>query len=353
MSMWRTEDLGELFFMGLDEGRWTSALEKRLRTRRPGGIILAPRNLLAVDSTADLLGRISPVLGFHPFLALEEEGGAVDPLRKIFPPLPSPQTVSQRGHQVAMKLGELSGAGMKLLGFNTNFAPRLDFPNPMDKTSHPAQSFGSDHQTVTRCGAAFVRGLQRHNVIACGKYFPGTGDARPDVDTGFFLSSKPMARMWREDLVPYLQLLRQLPMVMVSHRAYKAYDFDLAVPAVLSRNVLEGLLRVKLGYHGVALVDDTLKESTLGTGGLVKSFTAGADMAVVRGGEKTFTLATEDLQKALELGTITDHRIGEALKRIRRVRKNVARPIRKFSRHTYERLCSEFEDFNQEFRTAE
>ncbi|HEV2349882.1 MAG TPA: glycoside hydrolase family 3 N-terminal domain-containing protein [Terriglobia bacterium] len=365
--MLRTEDLGELFLMELEGDRWSPGLEKRLRKLHPGGIIFAPQNLRAPDSTTELLTKIARALDFRPILALEEEGGAVDPLGKIFHGLPSPQTVSQRGPEAALKLGELAGAGLKLLGFNTNFAPRLDLLNPMDKTSLHSQSFGSEHQVVTRCGAAFVRGLKPHGILACGKYFPGHGDARPDRDTGLCLSSKPMARMWREDLEPYLKLLRQLTLVMVSHRAYKAYDFDVALPASLSANVLEGLLRVKLDYRGVALVEpfvtsgtkartipplasgETQEGGSLNPEAGVKSIAAGADMVVVRGGEKAFERAAENLSKALEAGTIAEQRVGDALKRIRRARKNIPPPTGKFSRNAFERLCREFERFSQEF----
>lgn len=367
MNAMRTEDIGELFFMGWEGDRWSAKLEKRLRTLRPGGIIFAPRNLPAPDFTAALLGRIARVLDFTPFLALEEEGGEADPLRQFFPPLPSPQAVGRRGPAAAMREGELAGAGMKLLGFNTNFAPRLDLQNPLERTFPPSQSLGSDHQMVARCGAAFVKGLKRHGILACGKYFPGSGEARPDKETGLWLSSKPMARMWGEDLEPYHKLLRHLPMVMLSHRAYKAYDFDLALPAPLSRNVLEGLLRVKLGYRGVALANvfagsegrsRTVPSFTPGEPlpslspdgeAVAKSIAAGSDMIVIRDGHKAFELAQGNLRKALDGGTIPGARVSEALKRIRQARRNIHPPPAKFSRDAFERLGREFEDFSGEF----
>jgi beta-N-acetylhexosaminidase len=349
MNKLRTEDLGELFFIQLGGDRWSASLEKRLRSLRPGGIVLTARNWRAADSAAEFLGRIARALDFHPFLAIEEEGGVADPLQKLFPPLPSPQTVGRRGPEAARKLGQLAGAGMKLLGLNINLAPRLDLANATEKD---LQTFGSGHQVVTQCGTAFVKGLKHHGVLACGKYFPGIGDARPDSDTGLTLSSKPMARMWREDLAPYLKLLGQLPMVMVSHRAYKAYDFDRALPAPLSRNVLEGLLRVKLGYCGVALVDpqgELQERLSLDAEAVTKSIAAGSDMAVVRDSDKTFEPIAESVRNALEVGTISAQRIGEALKRIHRARKKIHPRVGKFSRNAYARLCREFEDFSKEF----
>src|SRR5437667_42826 len=70
------------------------------------------------------------------------------------------------------------------------------------------------------------------------------------------LVGKSMTELWREDLVPYRELLQQLPLVTVGHGAYKAYDFDVPQPAALSENVVEGLLRIKVCFSRVAVADD-------------------------------------------------------------------------------------------------
>ncbi len=366
MSTLRADDLGQLLFIGLDEDRWSAALEKRLRTIRPGGIVFTQRNLRTPESTVELLARIAGTVDNPPFLALEEEGGTVDPLRKFFPPLSSPRAVAAMGPAAARQLGGLAGAGLNLLGFNTNFAPLLDLATGSSNALISTRSFGSDGQQVANCSEAFVRGLHRHKILACAKHFPGLGDARPDRDTGILLSGKPMARMWREDLVPYRKLLPQLALVIVSHCAYKAYDFDFALRAPLSKNVLEGLLRVKLGYRGVVLADyfgtgeeisqrmppsapgRPEKGISLNLEAFPKSVAAGIDMLVVRWGGRAPELVTERLENALDLGTVTTTRVNEALKRIRRVKKGLRLPTGKFSTQAFERLSREFEEFNKE-----
>jgi len=64
-----------------------------------------------------------------------------------------------------------------------------------------------------------------------------------------------MAQLWRQDLVPYRELIGELPFAMLSHGVYKAYDLDVRRPAAASSGVVEGRLRVKLGYGGLAIAD--------------------------------------------------------------------------------------------------
>ena len=74
----------------------------------------------------ELLAAISRCLPALPILAIEEEGGDHDPLSVFLPPLPSPQSIAQKGPRAARMAGELIGEALKLLGFNTNLAPVLD-----------------------------------------------------------------------------------------------------------------------------------------------------------------------------------------------------------------------------------
>ena len=54
-----------------------------------------------------------------------------------------------------------------------------------------------------------------------------------------------------QDLLPFRVNLSNLPLVLLSNSAYKAYDFDVPRSAVLSCKLSEGLLRAKLGFSGV------------------------------------------------------------------------------------------------------
>lgn len=362
-----TQTLGQLLFIGLEETSWTASCERVIRRYQPGGVILTELNLRNPERTAEMLAKIARTLDDMPFLAIEEEGGAVDPLRAFFPPLPSPQRVAAKGLEEVDRLGSLVGEALALLGFNLNFAPRLNLANPSVKPSLDQQEFSADPRIVAQCGEAFISGLRRHKVLACGKHFPGLsaeanmgGGALPIID-------RPMAKLWREDLFPFRRQLPKLLLVKLSHAAYKAYDFDLPVAASCSANILGGLLRVKLGYRGVAIADHTapvveaVRESrseeidfALPIKTYVLSLIAGCDMQIIRfWGRKSLQLGAESVRHGLDAGTISPQRVDEALKRIRRAQKGLRPPSGKFSKRAFDRLCRQFEDFAKECTAKE
>jgi len=370
MSASRADDLGQLLFIGLEEDRWSSALEKRLQAIQPGGVLLTQRNLRTPETTRELLAKIARALNAPPFLAIEEEGGAVDPLRAFFPPLPSPHIAAVNGLQMVERLGSLIGEALAFLGFNVDLAPRLNMANPLVKPSLESQSFSSDPRIVAQCGEAFVSGLRKHKVTACGKPFPGLSAAEYSGGSPIPIVGKPMAELWREDLTPFRQLLPRLGAVTVSNAAYKAYDLDSPIPASCSASVLNGLLRVKLGYPGVAIADHfaSILEAARGISGVpseefgmllvpmktyATSLMAGCDMQVSRWGRKSPEIALQALGHALDVGDLTNQRVDEALKRIQRAKRSFRSPAVKFFIRAFDRLCREFEEFGKDCKYAE
>jgi len=356
MTASREDILGQLLLLRVDEPRWNASFEAVLRATLPGGILLAPPLPHAPESVGEFLGKVAGALPVLPFLALEEEGGAMDPLRAFFPPLPSPRAAAERGPAVVARLGELAGEGLKLLGFNTNLAPLLDLAAPRSESTLWARAFSSDAPQVARCGAAFVRGLRRHKVLACAKHFPGLGSTSPKGQSHPPVIGKSMAELWREDLVPFRELLPDLPLLMVSPAAYKAYDFDYPRPAALSAQVSEGLLRIKLGYGGVAVAPELASEAVRGNldvgEAAVQALSAGCDLLLI-GCEKSCEVILQALKMGLESGKLSSARCAQALGRIRAAKKDLATPSGKISRRAVDQLTRRFADLAKEFRSEE
>ena len=364
-------DLGQLLILKVNGLRWDSSLEYIFRRLRPGGVVIDGSLTGGAEGVCEFLFELARAAPAVPFLAIEEEGGAMDPLRAFLPPLPSPRAAAGKGLAAVTRLGELVGAALQLLGFNTDLAPLLDLAaserrgcepveNPCRGTPWRAptgetaetRAFSPDPPQVAKCGAAFLRGLERHNLLACGRHFPGLGTAQFSSPTEPPVVSKPMAELWREDLLPYRALLLRLPLVLVSPAAYKAYDFNLLQSAGLSPRVVEGLLRVKLGYNGVAIACGLESEAVRGTLQLgeaaVHALRAGCDALLLEKAEAA-EVVHEALREAFESGRLANPRVEQALKRIQLAKKGLKPPSGRLSRGSLDRVVREFTDFATDF----
>jgi beta-N-acetylhexosaminidase len=350
------ENLGQLLILKLNERRWDSSLERLLRRLNPGGVVIDAPLTGGAESTREFLVKLARAVPAVPFLALEEEGGDMDPLRAFLPPLPSPRAAAERGLAAARRLGELVGAAVQLAGFNTDLAPLLDLVPPAAGNISEMRAFSADPQQVAKCGAAFLSGLERHRVRACAKHFPGLASAPASSATEPPLVSKSMAQLWRADLVPYRALLPRLPLVLVSTAAYKAYDFDLRQSAGLSPKVVEGLLRAKLGYNGVAIACGLETAAVRGTLALeeaaVHALRAGCDMLLLEKAEAAERVHAA-LSAACQSGRLPRPRLEQALERIQLAKQGLKPPRGPLPRKPLARLVREFTDFASDFSPGE
>jgi len=380
----QANDLGQLLLLKLNEVRWDSSLARSLHRLNPSGVLIDAPLDGGAEKVHEFLFKVSGTVAALPLLALREEGGLMDPLEAFLPPLPSPCASAGKGLAAVQRLGELVGAAMQLLGFNTNFAPLLDlpptahsFPSPFSPGERgegegregegvlpcfgaarsgvhvwESRAFSADPQQMAKCGGAFLDGLEAHKVLACGKHFPGGSGARAAGATEPPLVSKSMAELWREDLVPYRALLPRLPLILVSTAAYKAYDFDLRQSAGLSSKVAEGLLRVKLGYDGAAIAYELESEAVRGTlnfdEAAVQALGAGCDMLLVeefRSAER----AKAALSAALPSGKLPSSRVEQAFKRIQHVKRGLRPPVDRLPQGSLEKLIKQFAVFSAAF----
>jgi beta-N-acetylhexosaminidase len=341
-----------LLFLRLRENRWTKVLERTLRETPPGGVLLAeplPRSMSEVPRIA---AKIREACYGPVFIAMRQEGGDRDPLSRYFPALPSPGIVATHGSEVVGHMAELIGEAMRRLGINTNFAPCLDLKSDC---SLSASGFGRDSALTGACGESFVQGLARHGILPCAKHFPGEGSVPPEQAGQLPVSAKPMAALWREDLAPFRRVLPQLPMLLVSAAAFKAYDFDMPKPASLSSAVVGGLLRTKLGYRGLALAYDLEAWRVRGPLGfaeaVVQSLVAGCDIVIVDQGS-LWDVAVGAIRAAFDTERVPESRFTESLGRWAAAVKQAPPLPRKISVRVEQDLRRRFRLFAEEFGHA-
>jgi beta-N-acetylhexosaminidase len=248
------EAAGQVLVVGL-EGAQLSTIETAwLRLLRPGGVILFRRNIESAPQTHALLQAAQQAVELPMLRCIDIEGGPVDRLRDLIAPMPSPFAVAATNKPALFKKhGSLIGQEARLLGLNTTFAPVLDLRTPDSAPVMTTRVAASDPNQVIHYATHFLAGLAQQEVLGCGKHFPGLGSGQVDSHHATPSIAKPLSLLWKEDLLPYRRLVKQLPMVMVSHASYSA---AVPEPASISSYWITEVLVREIGYTGLIVSDD-------------------------------------------------------------------------------------------------
>ena len=241
------------------EERATPELLRAARDGSIGGVVLFPPEGTPGERLARELARLrrAALLGGAPppIASIDQEGGIVERLPALAPQV-SPYAIGLSDDRSAARLeGSATGIQLAKLGIDVNLAPVLDVPSSGDQFMAP-RAFGDSPEQVSRLGVAFAVAMQRHGVAATAKHFPGLGQAALNTDFAPTVVEASRGAL-RADLRPFADAADAgVRLVMVSSAAYPALGSD--GPAVLSPEVVSGLLRGRLGFQGAVVSDDLL-----------------------------------------------------------------------------------------------
>jgi beta-N-acetylhexosaminidase len=157
---------------------------------------------------------------------------------------------------LAERVGRAVGLELRALGINVNYAPVCDLAVEPSNQAIGVRSFGDDPAAVGRLAAATVRGLQSVGVAAGIKHFPGLGAASVDSHHGLAVVDGDEDRFERRELLPFRAAIQAgARVVMSGHVATPGLSGNAMLPATLSRAIMDGVLRERLGFGGVTITD--------------------------------------------------------------------------------------------------
>jgi beta-N-acetylhexosaminidase len=251
--------LGQRIMVGLGGTAAPSALLAQARAGHVGSVILFTANIVSRGQLTALTGSLQRAAraGHNPplLIATDQEGGQVKRLPNGPPSLSPPQIARTGSVSTAAGQGSATGSYLKALGINMDLAPVVDVPTfPGAFIWKQGRAFSFSPTVVARFATPFALGIQQARVAATAKHFPGVGSAAVDTDNKLD-ELHPTAAQRAGALVPYRSLIpRGVDAVMVSTAGFPAYDPS-GAPAALSRPIIQGLLRGRLHFGGVAITD--------------------------------------------------------------------------------------------------
>lgn len=250
---------GQLLVVGFRGAELPASIEQQLVSGRRGGVILFKRNLPDIDAAWRLCRRLRAAFpsDLPPFIGVDEEGGRVSRLPAPFERLaPMRRLGAENDLDLTRRAGEWLGRQLAAVGFTWDFAPVLDVDSNPDSPIIADRSFSSDPAVVARHGVAFGLALQSQGIGACGKHFPGHGDASLDSHLALPTVQHAESRLQQVEVAPFRVAAQSgLASFMTAHISYPQLDPTRA-PATFSSTILTNLLRTQLGFPGVLFSDD-------------------------------------------------------------------------------------------------
>ena len=215
-------------------------------------------------------------------------------------------------------MGKQIALECKRIGLHVNFAPVADVNNNPLNPVIGMRSFGENKYKVAHKAYMYMAGMQDEHVMANGKHFPGHGDTESDSHESLPFLSHTQQRLDSMELYPFKYLFdRGLGSVMVAHLNIPSLDTTKNQPSSLSPNVVNDLLKNKMGYKGLIFTDALNMKGVASfyEPGMVdvKAVLAGNDVMLFSGNVQK---AIEEISKAITEGKITQEEIDRHCKKI-------------------------------------
>src|ERR1044071_3413944 len=111
------QQVGQFLFIGLPGTELDDDSRALVEEIKPGGVIIFGRNVAGPEQLRSLLDGVRQLVPTPPLFGIDQEGGLVDRLRRIFTPMPSARTIRQHGDLAgARALGRVTGEVLRMLG---------------------------------------------------------------------------------------------------------------------------------------------------------------------------------------------------------------------------------------------
>lgn len=318
------EMVGQMFMVGVGGTEPDYYIEKMVRERNIGGVILFGYNMKSEDQVQELTASLQKLsMRTEPavplFVAVDQEGGDIASAPWVSPQ-PAAAEIGGRGDPAeARAVAGRMGEELLRAGVNTNFAPVVD-------TGFGAaignRSYGEDPELVSRMGAASVEGFEGAGIASAAKHFPNHGPAVADSHRELPVIDHDIETVQSYDLPPFRAAVGAgVPMVMAGHLLYPAVDAER--PASLSPRWMS-LLRNEVGFDGVVVTDDLAMAGASGGGtperAAVEAVKAGADLLVISSPPQQQADAYDAVVAAVESGEIPEERVRASAERLLEVK---------------------------------
>jgi len=324
------EKAGQLFFVNAS-GYKPEVLDELVRDYAVGGTLFRP--MMTFEELKARYAELDKIARFPLLKAsnLESGGNGIVSDGVLFS---SQVGVSAAGDDTAEKFARACAYEGAKAGINITFSPVSDksvnYLNPII----PTRSFGTDQEKVEKYTRRYVEVIQAAGIAASAKHFPGDGIDFRDQHLHPTYNTLSKDEWYDSFGRIYKGMIDAgLLSVMVGHICAPAVQMDInpeltpekCLPGCLSPELLQGVLRGRLGFNGMIVTDATIM-----TGFAVAMERSRAIPWAIEAGCDMLCFSTdiyEDIQFILDGvkdGILSEKRLDEAVTRILALKAAVA-----------------------------
>ena len=254
----------------------------------------------------------------HLLAFVDQEMGGICRLHDMVGPFPPSGLIGGTPEKELEAIAESIAQGAFSMGINGFLAPVVDVSIGQNQWLQ-GRTWSTDPDLIGRQSAAFVRGVQRANVAATIKHFPGygtmTGDPATDSDAINPLDQHSIEAGMHAFRAP---IQARADIVMVGPAIVRALDPEM--PALRSAKVVS-TLRTGLGFKGIVMADDLDSKATMRGDSVPRvaldALNAGCDMLLLADVEDQLERVAEEIETAAGDGRISREALAESARRIR------------------------------------
>jgi beta-N-acetylhexosaminidase len=236
---------------------------------------------------------------------------------------------------LAYQTGAAIADEMMSLGIHWNFAPVADINSNPENPIINTRSFGDTSEVVADFASAYLKGIEKRGAVGCLKHFPGHGDTSVDSHRTMPVLDGGLSRFDGLEFIPFKRGIAEgAEAVMLGHIAtpqlakeFGADEGEMLLPATLSKVIVQGVLRDKLGFDGVVVTDalemHAISDQYGDVEAAVMCYRAGVDVLLL---SPVSDEVHVQLLMAVEQGTISESHARESAKRVLALKRRVSTP---------------------------
>ncbi|MDR0547132.1 MAG: serine hydrolase, partial [Dysgonamonadaceae bacterium] len=313
-TMSTDEKIGQLLMLIIDPSpSWNPRVLKNIREQKIGGVLFSSGKLTELANSLNLYQSESRI---PLFVSADAEWGLAMRLKQDTPRFPKNMMLCAIQNNELLRLyGEEMGRECRELGIQINFAPVVDINSNPANPVIGTRSFGENRYLVTEKALTYSRGVEKMNVMAVAKHFPGHGDTSVDSHEALPKINHDRNRLDSIELFPFREFIRAgFSGVMTGHLAIPALDSETQLPSSLSPVIVTRLLSDEMGFQGLKFTDALrMKGAATKQSGCVESFLAGNDILLAPDKADEEFIA---MKNAVEKGVISINAIDERCRKV-------------------------------------